>query len=709
MMHWQYTPYILPSLIATAISTALALYVWRRRSVPGATSFILFMLAVADWSLGHALELGSADLPSKIFWGKVQYPGVAFLPVAWLAFVLQYTGREKWLTRRNLALLTIEPLIMLLLVWSDDVYGLVYSSIELNTNGPFATLDLTFGPWFWIDVAYSYLLLLAGSLLLLQLLLRSPHLYRGQASALLIGTLAPWVATVLSIAGLTPFPGMDLTPFAFTLSGVALTQGLFRYRLLDIMPVARRAVVDGLGDGVIVLDAQDRIVDLNPAAQGIISRPAAEAIGQPFAQVLSGRPDWVERYRDVTEAHAEIVLGEGEAQRYYDLRISPLYDRRGHLTGRLVVLRDITKRKWAEDEIRKLNEELEQRVIERTAELRKSERRYRLLAENVTDVIFTMDMNLRVTYVSPSVTNLRGYSVEEAMAQTVEELLTPASLEVAMKAFAEELATGNTEQRGPFGSRTLGLEISHRDGSTVWTEVKLAFLRDPDGRAVGILGVARDIAERKQAEEQIRASLKEKEVLLKEIHHRVKNNLQVVSSLLYLQSKRTKDQQALKILHDSQNRVGSMALVHEMLYQSPDLARVDFAEYVRTLANYLFHSYGVNPNTVELKINVDDVFLGVDTAVPCGLIVNELASNCLKHAFPDGRPGEIRIELRSDCDGQFTLLVGDNGVGLPKDLDFRNTSSLGLQLVNTLVSQLDGTIELERRDGTEFKITVAAP
>jgi two-component sensor histidine kinase len=217
-----------------------------------------------------------------------------------------------------------------------------------------------------------------------------------------------------------------------------------------------------------------------------------------------------------------------------------------------------------------------------------------------------------------------------------------------------------------------------------------------------------EIAERKRAEEQIKASLKEKEVLLKEIHHRVKNNLQAISSLLYLQSKGVKDKEALEMFQDGQNRVRSMALIHERLYHSKDLTRVDFAEYVRNLASYLFRSYGVHSNVIQLKVNVEDVFLGIDTAIPCGLITNELISNSLKHAFPGGRGGEIRIELCSDHDGQFTLVVSDNGVGFPQDLDFLDTDSLGLQLVNTLIDQLEGTIELDRSGGTVFEITFTA-
>jgi two-component sensor histidine kinase len=219
-----------------------------------------------------------------------------------------------------------------------------------------------------------------------------------------------------------------------------------------------------------------------------------------------------------------------------------------------------------------------------------------------------------------------------------------------------------------------------------------------------------EIAERMRAEEQIKASLKEKEVLLKEIHHRVKNNLQIVSSLLHLQSQYVKDQPALDVLVESQNRIRSMALIHERLYRSQDLASIDFAVYIRDLTNHLIRSYRARPSPVDLQIDAQDVYLAVDTAIPCGLIINELISNALKHAFPDGKAGEIRIKMELEGTRHFTLIVADNGRGFPPDIDFQNTESLGMQLVNTLVNQLDGTIELRSHNkGTEFKITFAAP
>jgi two-component sensor histidine kinase len=218
-----------------------------------------------------------------------------------------------------------------------------------------------------------------------------------------------------------------------------------------------------------------------------------------------------------------------------------------------------------------------------------------------------------------------------------------------------------------------------------------------------------ELGERRRAEDQARAALQEKEVLLKEIHHRVKNNLQVVSSLLNLQSGQIQDPRITEAFRDSQNRVRSMALIHERLYQSENLAVIDFADYVRNLAEHLLHSYGVGAENVTLDVEADTVLLDIDTAAPCGLLLNELVSNALKHGFPDNRTGGIQVGLHAGQDGHLTLTVSDDGVGFPEDIDTQNARSLGLQLVHTLVRQLDGHIEVHRRNGTTFSVTFPVP
>jgi two-component sensor histidine kinase/DNA-binding NarL/FixJ family response regulator len=213
-----------------------------------------------------------------------------------------------------------------------------------------------------------------------------------------------------------------------------------------------------------------------------------------------------------------------------------------------------------------------------------------------------------------------------------------------------------------------------------------------------------DITRRKRAEKKLKASVKEKEVLLKEIHHRVKNNLQIIYSILNLQSGKIKDRKILNIFRQTQSRIRSMGLIHEKLYQSKDLAKLDIAQYIRSLTVHLFHTYKIKADEINLNTDIDDVFFDIDTTIPCGLIINELVSNSLKHAFPGGRKGEVTVKMHKDQKGHYTLIVRDTGIGFPRDVDFRKTDTLGMKLVSDLVKQLKGTIELIRIKGTEFKI-----
>jgi len=214
----------------------------------------------------------------------------------------------------------------------------------------------------------------------------------------------------------------------------------------------------------------------------------------------------------------------------------------------------------------------------------------------------------------------------------------------------------------------------------------------------------REIGERQQVEEQLKTSLGEKEVLLKEIHHRVKNNLQIVCSLLDLQARYVENQQMLGMFQDSQNRVRSMALIHEKLYESADLARIDLEEYVRELAEGLFNAYGAHAAPIALDVQIQGDDLGIDEAIPCGLIITELVSNAFKHGFPKGRGGTVYVGMQTAEDDEMVLTVRDDGVGFPEDIDFQHTESLGLRLVVNLTRQLRGRIELSRAGGTEFGI-----
>lgn len=245
-----------------------------------------------------------------------------------------------------------------------------------------------------------------------------------------------------------------------------------------------------------------------------------------------------------------------------------------------------------------------------------------------------------------------------------------------------------------------------KEGKPLIMEVHGYPIFDSTGNIIQVIEYNLDITKRKTDEDRIMASLKEKEVLLREIHHRVKNNMQIISSLLNLQSSVVSDIRDVEMLKDSQNRIRSMSLIHEKLYGSEDLAHIDIRDYINDLTRYIFQFHKTVTDNVELKIEIENIWLGIDTAIPCGLIINELVSNSLKHAFPENRQGEIRVTLRKTDEGEIELIISDNGIGIPEGLDISSTKTLGLLLVNTLAKeQLQGKIELDRTKGTKFRIT----
>lgn len=254
------------------------------------------------------------------------------------------------------------------------------------------------------------------------------------------------------------------------------------------------------------------------------------------------------------------------------------------------------------------------------------------------------------------------------------------------------------------GEKLIGLVgIANRPGG--YDEELVEYLKPILNTCANIIEAYRTDQERKRSEEQIKDSLKEKEILLREIHHRVKNNMQIISSLLGLQAESIKEKKYLDMINDSRNRIISMYMIHEKLYRSTDLEKIEITKYIRDLANGLLQSYGVNPSTIELNVNVNDTSLGIDFAIPCGLIINELITNSLKYAFPGSRKGKINVSLHPLDENMFELIVSDNGAGIPHDVDFRKTESLGLRLVTILAeNQLQGHVDLNRNGGTEFRI-----
>jgi PAS domain S-box-containing protein len=338
-------------------------------------------------------------------------------------------------------------------------------------------------------------------------------------------------------------------------------------------------------------------------------------------------------------------------------------------------------------------------IARREAEtaLRRSEERFQLAMQGSNDGLWDWNLRTNEVYFSPRWKAMLGYAEDELANYftTITDLIHPDDRERKTQLISEFL-------NGRVPRFEIEFRMHHKDGQVVYILSRAMLIRDEAGAPVRLVGTQVDITERKKAEAAIQASLQEKEVLLKEIHHRVKNNLQVISSLLSIQARGVKDEDLQTVFRESQYRVRAMAIVHEKLYHANNLAAIDFGEYLVTVTHELLQTYG--KSGVEMRLEADPVPLEIDIAIPCGLIVNELVTNALKHAFPDGRKGWIVVSLHRCGDHAVELGVSDSGIGIPPHINFGESTSMGMTVVRSLTDQISGTLALVRTEGTAVSI-----
>lgn len=344
-MTYQYHVASLPLLLATLVSMGTTWYVWQLRTRWGAMALVRLGLAAALWSLGYALEIAGADLPTKLFWGKFQFFAISTIPLGWFLFVWQYTDRHYHLSRRIIVWLSVIPITTIILALTTEWHGLIWSDYRLAPVGDLLTLEISRGPWFWVYWAYAQLLIFGGIVLIVRAQRRPLNRDSRPTAILLVASLAPWASNLSYVIGLTP---INLTPLVIALSVVTMTFVAFRFRLIYLLPIARETIIEDMQDGILVVDGDGVVADINPAAQQIFGFAADEGLGQSLAQILRPWPDLVAKYSLGDEGQDEITITTAGGERIYGLRFSKVRNRRGSYHERIITIRDITQTKLGE-------------------------------------------------------------------------------------------------------------------------------------------------------------------------------------------------------------------------------------------------------------------------------------------------------------------------------------------------------------------------
>ncbi len=551
-----YTPIIWPHLLAAFFCVAVAMYARRFPEVPAQKPFIALMFSSAAWAIIYGVSFLTDHFGARVFLSLIMYIPTRLIPIFCLLLVLEYGGKERWITRRNLVLLFILPVVGMVASLTSPWHTLFRYDFKFEQVGSFLLLRYKGGIIYWISSIYTDLLLLVVIGLYIPLFLKSSGLHRRNTLLLFVGTLIPTIFDIIFIAGRSPIKGLSFAPSMLVITGACYVIALLRYRLFGVGQVARSTVVDNIRDLVVVFDTRNHIVDFNAAAAIVFGLDRKRSIGEHPESLGERRAAFFRRYLDGASYAAEVRLPAADGtERDYDLSVSSM--------------------------------------------------------------------------------------------------------------------------------------------------------RDAHERVVGRLFLLHDIGELKAAESKVKSLLEEKELLLHEVHHRIKNNMSTMSSILSLHADAVSDPSAKAALLDARSRMQSMMVLYSKLYLAPAAGALNVELYLSPLIDKIVANFE-NASAVRVEKRFDEFDLDARTLFSLGIIVNELLTNAMKHAFV-GRPGGAISFSAVKSGAEVSIEVADDGIGLPEAAAVRESSGFGLGLVRVLLTQLAGTISIDRSAGTRFRITFTPP
>lgn len=498
-MEWDKTTLLISYLLALGITTSVFVYSWRHRHVHGGTAYTWFVAGQVIWSLGYIFELLIPGLKEKIFWDSVQWFAGFFILIAFPVFAVRYTELDLKKPRFVWGMASIVPIIMTVVLLTDSQHHLIYSNPHLQYNSIYPELNYDFTWVVYGYAIYSYLVTFAGLGLLVRRMLRPHRLYARQIMTVTLGIFIPLFFTILTTAGVQFMPFRDVSILSFALGNLIIAVGLFRYKLFEVVPIVRELVVENMDDLLVVLDMQDRVVDINPIALDALGMKASQIIGQPAEVIFHSWPELAENFTKPENIKTEIVISDSQDINHYEIKSTLLHDKNNRYIGRVFVARDVTERVELQKGHENLNQELEERVVNRTEDLHKSAEQYRAVVENQTELIVRWKPDRTRTFVNEAYCRYFGLTEEQAISLDF-MFLIPEEDRPAIEEKISRLLSGETT------SETETHRVINPDGSIGWQEWTDQVIRDDIGEVVELQSVGRDITERKHAEDALALS-----------------------------------------------------------------------------------------------------------------------------------------------------------------------------------------------------------
>ncbi len=683
-------------LLGAFIGIWLAVLVARRQAVPGKSVFFWLSLDAAVWSLFCAFELMAVSAEAKILWGKFEYIGVTTVPVLWYMFALDYTHLRSWVNFRGRNLIWLVPVVTLLLAFTNERHGLLWSEIQPISSEPGANLIYGRGGWFWVNAAFCYLLVVAGSLRLLWQAARSTSIYRRQGYALLVSAAIPLASNLIYLTGNSPIQGVDITPIGFSVAGVILAWGLFRYQLFDLVPVARYTLVENMMDGVLVLDANQRVIDANPSAQRLLQSDLPSFIGLAVDAIF---PGWEKISAElcVEPITSAAIIAETEIniheRRYLDVQCLQLPVYGLGKPGKLLILRDITKRKMAEQRLQMQGKAL----------------------ETAANAIMITDVTGDIVWVNPAFSALSGYTAEEALGKNPRDLVKSDEQDQAFFQNMWETILAGKVWQGEIVNR-------RKDGSLYTEEQTITPLFDDDGVSIrNFISIKQDISERKHLEQM-------QDQLTHTMVHDLRNPLTNINLALEIMGKNPArlpegDLDMLEVARQNTQRM--LGLVNSIL----SVSRLENKKM--PLHFQAFNIFNLAKEVIERQVSqaaqknlrmANQIsptlpLVWGDTALTTQVIEN-LVGNAVKFTPTDG---EVRLDAQFTGDPpMMQLAVSDTGPGISDELRTHlfqkfvtgrvkgSGSGLGLAFCRLAVEAQGGSIwaDSQEGEGTTFRFTL---